>query len=154
MLHDTLMRSGKHYFMVDFYVTLALWDLYSHCCCCIGYNIKANRVSVKSKRKAVSRSVGDTLRQYYTAMPFDAFGSRAIQCCSSLTLQVRGEDDTLSSNTLCLVCNLFALRLHLFLFETFALLRISRLHSVTASGYLCLSMLSTPLWNLRTLRSS
>ena len=41
-----------------------------------------------------------------------------------------GEDDTLSSNTLCMVCNLFALRLHSFLFETFALLRISRLHSL------------------------
>ena len=88
---------------------LPLWDLYSLCRCHIRYHIKANRVSVKSKRNAVSRSVGDTLRQYYTAMPFDAFGSRAIQCCSALTLQVRGVVDMLSSNTLCLVCNLFAL---------------------------------------------
>lgn len=88
---------------------LPLWDLYSLCRCHIRYHIKANRVSVKSKRNAVSRSVGDTLRQYYTAMPFDAFGSRAIQYCSALTLQVRGVVDMLSNNTLCLVCNLFAL---------------------------------------------
>ena len=73
------------------------------------YHIKANSGTINTQRNAVSRSVGDTLRQYYTAMPFDAFGSRAIQCCSALTLQVRGVVDMLSSNTLCLVCNLFAL---------------------------------------------
>ena len=73
------------------------------------YNIKANRGSVKSKRKAVSRSVGDTLQQDYTAVLFDVFGSRAILCGSALTLRVRGVADTLSSNTSCMVCNLFAL---------------------------------------------
>ena len=90
MLHVAVLRSAKfQFFLLQRNISFALIDLHSHCCCRICYNIKANRGSVKSKKKTVSRYVNDTLQHNYTATLLDSMMNIEVTSLA-LTLRVRG----------------------------------------------------------------